>query len=437
MAVSRFELPGDGLLAAQTCLDQRMPAGDPARIRIAARRCGATAADLRRAASALLSTADTPLWAGEAHRAFVEHIRANAPSMSATADRYEHYASALHAYAGALDETAPRLSATRHQLRQRCHEVTRPSPTAVGSPLSTLPGSTLPGSQSGRELADLLLLARSFKAGYDQWADALDGCLRALAHAHEADPTRDAHGLRAFGQQLAAAVTRHVNQIERAVLHPSLHTLSDGLSALNLDFTVLGLALLFVCPPVATACLAAATVLAVARLAVDATRRAQGEQVSNADLGWQLAAAVPIGGSAVRGLRAADNVVHLAPGGGLMAHEGLDGGHTLAKHVGKSPGFLRNRLAVEPHIKSASTFYNREVAENSIAEVLKAHDKWIRSWLVGPERRLIVSSPVSRACGIVLAPGADPIESAVIRVVLRRSDALGLGYRIHTAMVIT
>ena len=114
----------------------------------------------------------------------------------------------------------------------------------------------------------------------------------------------------------------------------------------------------------------------------------------------------------------------------------LEGGHTLAKHVGKSEDFLRNRLVTGPNITGASTFYSREVAEDSLAEVLQAHDRLIRSWLAGPKRKLVIVSPVSRACGLVfLTPGADPLESSVIRVVLRRSDALGLGYRIHTAMV--
>src|ERR1700712_3184653 len=99
-----------------------MPAGDPVRIRSAAHRSGARAANLRRVASTLLSSADTPLWSGAAHRAFVDQIHAHAPSMSATADRYEHYASALNGYAGALDETAPRLHAARGRLRERCDE---------------------------------------------------------------------------------------------------------------------------------------------------------------------------------------------------------------------------------------------------------------------------------------------------------------------------
>ena len=315
MAVSRFALPADGWLAARVCLEQRLPAGDPARVRAAARRSGATAGDLRRAASALLSGLDTPLWSGAAHRAFAEGVRAQAPSMSATADRYERYASALHAYAGALDEAAPRLGAARGQLRRRCQELTGPGQAPLGFGATALPGSQ-------PDAADLLPIARGFKAGYDQWADALDRCVRALSQADEADPTRNPHGFLAFGRQLAATATRHLSPYAKAVAHPSLANISDCLGTLSTDLTVLGLGLLLICPPVGTACLATATVLAVAQLAVDATRRAHGEQVSNAALGLQLAAAIPIGGSAVRGLRAADNLTHLVPGGGLAAHEG-------------------------------------------------------------------------------------------------------------------
>lgn len=121
-------------------------------------------------------------------------------------------------------------------------------------------------------------------------------------------------------------------------------------------------------------------------------RRAASALLSSADTPL-LAAAIPIGGGAVHGLRAAGNVTHLVPGGGLAAHEGVDGGHTLAKHVGKSAEFLRKRLATEPEIKGASSFYSREAVENSISEVLKAHDKRIQSWLAGSERKLVITTP--------------------------------------------
>ena len=82
MTLSRFELPADGLRAAQLCLDQRVPGGDPTGVRAVARRSGARAAELRRTASVLLSGVENGLWRGAAHRSFVEQIRTHAPSMS-------------------------------------------------------------------------------------------------------------------------------------------------------------------------------------------------------------------------------------------------------------------------------------------------------------------------------------------------------------------
>lgn len=130
-------------------------------------------------------------------------------------------------------------------------------------------------------------------------------------------------------------------------------------------------------------------------------------------------------------------VVHLVPGGGLLAHEGVEGGHTLAKHVGKSLEFLCHRLATEPGITAASSFHSRQVAESAISSVLRSHDKEVRRWLAGPEDKLTVAGQTARPCGSVISRNrADPIESSAVRIALRRSPALGPGYRIHTAMVV-
>jgi hypothetical protein len=360
MGISRFELPGDGVLAAQVCLAQRMPAGDSVELRSAARRSAGWAGELRRVAAVLLASAEGPLWSGAAHRAFVEQLRARAPVISATADRYEHYAA----------------------------------------------------------------------------ADALDRCTRALSQADRGDPTRDVHGLAALGCRVGHTAAAIVSPLERVVLHPTLHNLSDCLSSLNTDLTVLGLGLLFICPPAGAACLAAATVLAAAQVGVDATRRAHGEQVSNGALGLELAAAIPLGGNAVRGLRAADNVSHLVTGGGLMAHEGLDAGHTLAKHVGKTEEFLRNRLATEPGIKAASTFYDRQSAESVLSGFIDANASEITRWLRDGSYELILQGHAARPVGLVIPRAATrPVEATGIRLVLRRSPKTGIGFRIHTAMV--
>lgn len=426
MATSRFELPGDGLLAAQTCLSQRMPAGDPVQLRWAARRSDARAADLRRIAMTLLSCTETSMWSGTAHRAFVEQIRASSPSITATAERYEHYAGALTCYAGVLDETAPLLVATRNRLRQRYEDVAGRCPGMSGVEQATRPAA-----------ADLLPLASTFKAGYDRWADALDRCIWALWQAEEADPTRDRHGFAALAHHVTGAVGAALSPFERAVLHPSLANISACLGSLNIGLTALGMGLLFICPATGAACLAAATVLAVAQLAVDSARRERGEPVSAGNLGMELAAAIPLGGHAVRGLRTAAKVTHLVPGGGLMVHEGLGGGHTLAKHVGKSEEFLRNRLATEANIKAASSFYDRQTAESAINSMFEEHGVTVNRWLAGKATTLTLESTMLRPVGVVIprATGAL-VHASGTRMIIKRSPSMPTGFRIHTAMVI-
>ncbi len=434
MTTERFVLPADPMLVARLCLDQRMPAGDPGQLRSAARRAGGTAQELRRTTAALLATVDSTLWRGPAHRAFAEQISTHAPLVSATADRYEHYAELLDAYAAALEETKPRLTATRSRLSQRWQELA-PHGFAQELASSSGLGAAVVGARPDAA-AELLPLVSDFKACYDRWADALDRCLLALRQADHADPTRDRHGLRAFGHQLAAVAHQQLSPFERAVLHPTLRNLSDCLGTLNTDLSVLGLGLLLICPPAATACLLTAAVLGAARLAVDADRRTHGEQVSNAGLAMELAAAIPIGGGAARALRTADEVVHLVPGGGLLAHEGVEGGHTLAKHVGKSPEFLRHRLATEPNITAASTFYDREVAESAISAVLHDNRGKISAWLATSKRELALSTRTKKPVGVVISEeSTEPQSGKGIRLLIRRSPALGIGFRIHTAMV--
>jgi uncharacterized protein YukE len=417
MTPARFSLPDDGLAAARLCLAQRMPAGDPVRLRAVAYRSGAFAAELRHSAAVLLATAETGLWRGPAHRAFTEQLRTQAPCVTATADRYDGYASALAGYAGALEEIGAPLAALRRQLQQSSDELSR-----------------RPGAGSDRT-AGLLPLARAFKDRYDQWADALDRCTRALLRTGEHDPTRDLHGWRAFSHQVGQVAAAAAGTFERAVLHPSLHNISACLGELNAGLSVLGLGLLFIYPPAGAACLAAATVLAVAQLAVDAARRAHGEQVSNASLGFELAAAIPVGGSALRSLKAADNVVHLVPGGGLAAHEAA-GGHTLARHVGKPESYLHHRLATEPHITAASTFYNREIAEGSIATVMKANQRTIERWQASRERVLILDGMSPEPVGVLIPRGSTSSTVAhSIKIILKRNHESRSGYLLFTAMV--
>jgi len=62
-----------------------------------------------------------------------------------------------------------------------------------------------------------------------------------------------------------------------------------------------------------------------------------------------------------------------------LARDEAHGGHTLDKHVGRSDSELRERLNRERNISAASTWTNREVAEETVAQALRAeHDKIAR-----------------------------------------------------------
>lgn len=129
--------------------------------------------------------------------------------------------------------------------------------------------------------------------------------------------------------------------------------------------------------------------------------------------------------------------MRLVPGGGLMAHEGLQGGHTLAKHVGKSEQFLRNRLATEPEIKGASSFYDRQTAESSISWMFEEHRVTLNRWLARKTKTLTLESTMLRSVGVVIprATGAL-VHARGTRIIVKRHPSMPMGFRIHTAMVI-
>jgi hypothetical protein len=57
------------------------------------------------------------------------------------------------------------------------------------------------------------------------------------------------------------------------------------------------------------------------------------------------------------------------------------GGHTLARHVARTNEELRERLHREGNISAASTWTDRETAEEIIAEALRSERGGIESWM--------------------------------------------------------
>jgi hypothetical protein len=70
-----------------------------------------------------------------------------------------------------------------------------------------------------------------------------------------------------------------------------------------------------------------------------------------------------------------------------LARDETRGGHTLEKHVGRSDEELRERLDRERNISAASTWADREVAEETVAQALRAERDKIARWEERGHRR--------------------------------------------------
>lgn len=62
------------------------------------------------------------------------------------------------------------------------------------------------------------------------------------------------------------------------------------------------------------------------------------------------------------------------------------GGHTLARHVGRTDDDLRARLRRERDISAASTYTDRATAEHVVGEALLRNQRLIESWIAGDNR---------------------------------------------------
>jgi CDI toxin RNase A-like protein len=100
----------------------------------------------------------------------------------------------------------------------------------------------------------------------------------------------------------------------------------------------------------------------------------------------------------------ADHTTKSPPRHDLSADEAL-GGHTLARHVGKTDDELRERLRREPGIASASTYTDRATAESVVGEALSSAPRSFDSW----RRR------TGRRPNFVIRFGADRVIGRSIR----------------------
>jgi hypothetical protein len=189
---------------------------------------------------------------------------------------------------------------------------------------------------------------------------------------------------------------------------------------------------------------------------VDAARRQRGEAVGWAGLRWDVAAVLPAGrvvrqvhvavgevrefgsaaeaDAAIRRLPKRLRSSPLVPGGGLHAHEGTatHRGHTIAKHVKKTPAELAQRFKTDSNIQWSSSFTDRATAETAIAGTLAANKLKVERWVAGNAGTLILDADVGYEIGISVPAKGKTVTTTKLRVVLRRESSV-LGYYIKTA----
>jgi hypothetical protein len=104
------------------------------------------------------------------------------------------------------------------------------------------------------------------------------------------------------------------------------------------------------------------------------------------------------------------------------------GGHTLARHVGRTDAQLRQRLRDEPGISAASTYTDRDTAERVVALALTKSERKIAAWAArgGTRPNLTLNvhvdgEPIGRSIAR-RGTGAEPCHDAIV-VLRARGDA--------------
>ena len=113
------------------------------------------------------------------------------------------------------------------------------------------------------------------------------------------------------------------------------------------------------------------------------------------------------------------------------------GGHTLARHVGRTDTQLRQRLRDQPNISAASTYSDRETAERVIGIVLEQSADRVASWTRrrGSRPNLALRTVDSRGppVGRVIERGQSASLTARSAVVVLRWDERRASFYVLTS----
>jgi hypothetical protein len=113
-----------------------------------------------------------------------------------------------------------------------------------------------------------------------------------------------------------------------------------------------------------------------------------------------------------------------------LARDEAQGGHTLRKHIGQTDAQLAERLRRERGISAASTWTDRERAEETLAEALASNRERIDSWIRRgyPRPNLALHYNAGRVIGRSLGRGEDRAVNCTRAVIVLRADGPDLYY---------
>ena len=119
-----------------------------------------------------------------------------------------------------------------------------------------------------------------------------------------------------------------------------------------------------------------------------------------------------------------------------LSQDEAAGGHTLKQHVGRTDDQLRQRLSHERNISAASTYTDRETAQQVVGVVLRQNQERISRWLEreGGHPNLVLdfngddAHPIGRSLG----RGKDQVRPCSHAVVVLRWVSAGEYYVLTT-----
>lgn len=149
-------------------------------------------------------------------------------------------------------------------------------------------------------------------------------------------------------------------------------------------------------------------------------------------IGLSVDIAVPL----LLGLVGAARVLAIRRGAISLAAEEAAGGHTIARHVGRSEAQLRARLVAETRIRAATTFRSLSEAEEVVAKALRANKEAITAWskTAATNARQTITYDAGKRIGFGVVRSTNAVQEMTrVAVVIQKVESNGRLYFVLTA----